>query len=127
MARCRGPSPEVIDRASSWWITWVAVNRLWRTATVPGRREDRWIRTQFGTHALRIVAEAAAAGKEEPCPPRRRGPLALPRDAVERRRRQVRVLAEVARERVQVDLAAERLRAPGEHRVAVASVRHEVV
>src|SRR4051794_12943572 len=124
MAWCRGPSPEAIERASSWWITWVAVNRLWRTATVPGRREERWIRTQLSSHSPRIVAEAAATGKEDPCPPRRRGPLALPRDAVERRGRQVRVLAEVARERVEVDLAAERLRAPGEHRVAVAAVRH---
>ena len=36
--------PESIGRGSSWRVTWIAVDRLWRTATVATRRGGRWIR-----------------------------------------------------------------------------------
>ena len=32
---------EPIDRGSSWRVTWIAVNQLWRTATAARRRGDR--------------------------------------------------------------------------------------
>src|SRR3954471_9034186 len=44
MARRRWAEPEAIDRGSSWRVTWIAVNRLWRTATVPRRRGNRLTR-----------------------------------------------------------------------------------
>src|SRR5215213_4120272 len=51
----RPPESESIDRASSWWPTWIAVNRLWRTATAARRRGDRWIRTRLARGGERLA------------------------------------------------------------------------
>ena len=59
---------ESIDRGSSWRVTWIAVNRLWRTATAARRRGDRWTGLASARHVRPVHPPRARSGARRRVP-----------------------------------------------------------
>src|SRR5215212_10556187 len=60
MARRRGPSQSRLTAVPRGGPTWIAGNRLWRTATVSRRRGNRWIQAEL---------KGATRAQTRPCAP----------------------------------------------------------
>src|SRR5690242_1896813 len=54
MTRRRGPSQSRLTAVPRGGPTWIAVNRLWRTATVARHRGDRWGRPKISSMRSRL-------------------------------------------------------------------------